>query len=504
MRYQLGIDFGTTYTAAAVHRAGRAEIVPLGNRAAAVPSVLFLRADDTILTGEAAARRAVTEANRVARGFKRRIGDPTPLVVGGTPYAAEALTAKLLRWVVDLVTEREGGPPARIAISHPANWGAFKQDFLSQAVRMAELGEVTMLTEPEAAAISYASNERVEIGDVVAVYDLGGGTFDAAVLRKIEAGFEVLGAPEGIEHLGGIDFDEAVLVHVDQALDGALEQLDPTDPIAVAAVARLRQECVDAKEALSSDTETSIPVILPNLQAAVRLVRGEFEAMIRPALASTIAALRRALRSARLEPEQISTVLLVGGSSRIPLVAQMVSSALERPVAVDAHPKHAIALGAALAAGQCEASPPAGRPVPHVPTPRIPRPAPERVGVRGTVPGEQDGRRSDPAPQPERAPAEAGLLTGAGSGGVASAGVSGPVVAVPPLSPSRPESWKPAPWPAPAATDTAAVLPPVAGELNEPRVGALRVLRIAIGVSALVLAAILLVRSLDPVSLFSG
>jgi len=115
-------------------------------------------------------------------------------------------------------------------------------------------------------------------------------------LRVGERGFDILGRPEGIEGLGGVDFDEAVFTHVDQTLDGAVSRLDPADPRATSAVIRLRNECVNAKEALSADTETSIPVLLPDLQTEVRLTRGEFERMIRPAIGATIASLRRALR----------------------------------------------------------------------------------------------------------------------------------------------------------------------------------------------------------------
>lgn len=356
MTYQLGVDLGTTYTAAAVYRDGRAQIVELGSRAAAIPSVLFVK-DDDLLVGEAATRRGVGEPGRLAREFKRRFGDPTPLILGGSPFAADALTAKVLRWTVDTVTEREGGAPERVTVCHPANWGQFKKDLLEQALRLAGLTEADTITEPEAAAIYYASNERVETGTVVAVYDLGGGTFDAAVLRKTADGFEILGRPEGIEHLGGVDFDQAILAKVDEAVGGALASLDPADTNNAKAAARLRDEIVDAKEALSSDTDVSIPVAFPNLQTEVRLTRNEFEDIIRPSIAETIAALRRALGSAGIEPADVSKVLLVGGSSRIPLVAQMVSAELDRPVAVDAHPKHAIPLGAAIAAARLEAEP---------------------------------------------------------------------------------------------------------------------------------------------------
>src|SRR5690606_28090011 len=141
-------------------------------------------------------------------------------------------------------------------------------------------------------------------------------------------GFEILGQPEGIERLGGIDFDAAVFNHVTKALGGKLDELDEDDPATIAAVARLREECVEAKEALSSDTDASIPVLLPNIATEVRLTRAELEAMVRPALHSTIEALRRALRSADVTPEQLHSVLLVGGSSRMPLVAQLVGAEL--------------------------------------------------------------------------------------------------------------------------------------------------------------------------------
>ena len=350
MSYSLGVDLGTSYTAAAIARDGRVEIANLGNQSATIPSVVLLKEDHTVLTGDAANRRGVTEPDRVGRGFKRRVGESAPILLGGAPQSAEALMAHLLRWVADEVAAREGGPAEHLAVCHPANWGQYKQDLLAQAVRIAELGRATFLTEPEAAAIHYASNQRVGPGEIVAVYDLGGGTFDAAVLRKTDDGFEILGEPEGIERLGGMDFDAAVFAHVERSLGDRLAELDPGDPTAAAALARLRHECVDAKEALSTDTDVSIQVLLPNVQTEVGLTRAEFETMIRPSLTDSIGAMRRALASAAVEPEQVQTVLLVGGSSRIPLVAEIVGNELGRPVAVDAHPKHAVALGAAMAA----------------------------------------------------------------------------------------------------------------------------------------------------------
>ena len=350
MAYSLGVDLGTTYTAAATWRDGQTEVATLGSRSSSVPSIVLVRDADTVLTGEAAERRAATEPDRVAREFKRRVGDTTPIFLGGSPYSAELLMSELLRWVVAEVAQREGSEPDRVAVSHPANWGAYKRELLDNAIRQANLTNAITLSEPEAAAIHYASTERVDVGDTIAVYDLGGGTFDSAVLRKTETGWQTLGTPEGIERLGGIDFDAAVFAHVQRSLGGALEELDEDDPTAMAAVGRLRQECSAAKEALSSDTDASIPVLLPNLQTQVRLTRGEFEDMIRPQVSMTLDAMRRALTGAGVTADQVKVVLLVGGSSRIPLVSQMITADLGRPVNVDVHPKHAIALGAALAA----------------------------------------------------------------------------------------------------------------------------------------------------------
>ncbi|MDD9370936.1 MAG: Hsp70 family protein, partial [Acidimicrobiales bacterium] len=352
MAYYLGIDLGTTYTAAAAEREGVVEALTLGNRTASVPSVVFLRDDGEILVGETATRRATSDPGRVAREFKRRVGDPTPIILGGTPYAAEMLMARLLRWSVDRVREQQGEDPRAIGLTHPANWGPYKLDLFTQAVRQVDLDAALLLAEPVAAAPFYASQRSLAADSVVAVYDLGGGTFDAAVVRRNAQGFEMVGTPEGMERLGGIDFDEAVFAHVRSAVGDALDRLDPEEPAAQAAVARLRQECIDAKEALSSDTDVSIPVLLPGLQTEVRLTRSEFEAMIRPAISETIVALRRALRSASVKPDEISAVLLVGGSSRIPLVAQMVGAELGRPIAIDAHPKDAIAFGAAIAVAE--------------------------------------------------------------------------------------------------------------------------------------------------------
>ncbi|WP_232664295.1 Hsp70 family protein [Pseudonocardia sp. TRM90224] len=421
MSYVLGIDVGTTRSAAAIGRtgphSGDIEVVTLGDRSSAVPSVIYLGDDGAVVVGEAAERRAVTDPDRVVREFKRRIGDPTPVMVAGRPWAPEELSARLVRWVVDKVAQREGGPTNRIAIAHPAAWGAHKKDLLGGALANQGL-PITFIAEPQAAALHYASAERVEPGSTIAVYDFGGGTFDAAVVHKEANGsFSLLGRPEGLEHLGGIDFDEVVFQHVVEGMPEAFENLDETDPAVLSAVAAIRRECTDAKEALSSDTEVSIQVLMPGARGTVRLHRSEFEAMIRMQVEETVSSLRRAITSAGVAPEQLTAVLLVGGSSRIPLVGEMVSEQLNRPVAVDADPKNAIAKGAALSLTSYGTSRTGG----HAPSPRGGRPPlgaalgaaagaavppPHPGGASGSYPGSSGGY---PAPPTERLSTTGGM-----------------------------------------------------------------------------------------------
>jgi len=369
MAYILGVDIGTSFTAAAVRRVGDpkefgSQVLTLGSRSSDVPSVFFFGDDGQVLVGEVAERRGLDRPDLVVREFKRRIGDSVPIVVGEQVRQPEALYAQMARWVVDRAEEREGGGPEAVILTHPASWGDYKTALVRAALEDVGLGEATLLSEPEAAALQYASQERLEPGSTVAVYDFGGGTFDVAIVRKSGAQrFTVLGQPEGIEHLGGADFDQAVFEHVVGSAGEAFRNLDIADPDVLAALARVRRECVEAKEALSYDSEASIPVLLPGARAQVRLVRSEFEAMIQASVAQTIVALTHSLHTAGCEADDLDAILLVGGSSRVPLIAQMLSGELDRPIAIDADPKASICLGATIA-GAAEDSEHALAPVP--------------------------------------------------------------------------------------------------------------------------------------------
>src|SRR4051794_36966014 len=186
--YDLGVDLGTTFVAAAISRDGRAEMCTLGNQTVVSPAVAYLTEQSTLIFGEAAERRALSQPDRVERAFKRRLGDPTPVVLGGVPYQVTALMAAQLRDILAMVTAVEGEPPGRVALTYPANWGPYRRELFEEIPHLAGLRQHVALTEPEAAAAYYGAARQLGDGDAIAVYDLGGGTFDATVLRKRNGG----------------------------------------------------------------------------------------------------------------------------------------------------------------------------------------------------------------------------------------------------------------------------------------------------------------------------
>src|SRR3954447_640872 len=207
----LGVDLGTTFVAAAVAHDTNVEMFVLGDRSTVIPAAVFARDDGVLVTGDAAARRVVNNPDRVATEIKRRLGDPTPVLLGGRSYAVTDLLGALLQDVLARVGGERGESREEVVLTHPPNWGPYRRELFEDVPRFAGLSSALTVTEPEAAAAFYAATRRLPEGEIIAVYDLGGGTFDATVLQRTAEGLEILGSPEGIERLGGADFDEAVL-----------------------------------------------------------------------------------------------------------------------------------------------------------------------------------------------------------------------------------------------------------------------------------------------------
>ena len=354
MSYFLAIDVGTSRTAASTARsAPDGSIVTaafsLGRSSDSAPSAIFA-ADGELLFGEAAERRGLAQPERLIREFKRRVGDDVPIIAGDQRFAPEELYARMVAWVVDAVTEREGGRPAGISVAVPVTWGGHRSGLVSAALSREISGEVRLISEPEAAARHYEATSPLEPGHALAVYDLGGGTFDAVILRKDddERRVRIVGEPLGIADFGGADFDDIVLRHAIAAAGLSAAGL-AADPAARVGLSTLRRECVEAKEALSFDSEAVVPLLVGQVNSTVRLTRSEFEEMIEDGVERTIDVLATALETADVDSTELDAILLTGGSSRIPRIAELLSERFDRPIAIDADPKAIVALGAARA-----------------------------------------------------------------------------------------------------------------------------------------------------------
>lgn len=366
--YYLAIDVGTSRTAAATARstpdgALLAVPLPLGRNADSTPTTVFI-SDSGLLFGDAAERRGTAQPERLVREFKRRIGDDVPIVAGDRRFSPQDLYALVVGWVIGTAVEREGQHPAGIAVSVPVTWGEYRTQLVQDAIGRLGWSDVQVITEPEAAARHYEATHPLDAGRALAVYDFGGGTFDTVILQKAADGrVDFVGSPVGIPDLGGADFDDIVLRHTVRAAGIPASALAgaQTDAGTRMALASLRRECVDAKESLSFDGEAVVPVLVGDGHGAVRLTRAEFEDMIEPEIERTVEVLEIALEQSGLTADDLDAILLTGGTSRIPRVAQLLSERFDRPIAVDADPKAIIALGAArTAAGVPLGAPAAG------------------------------------------------------------------------------------------------------------------------------------------------
>ncbi|PZG20879.1 hypothetical protein C1I95_08575 [Micromonospora craterilacus] len=360
MPYVLGMHIGNTSTVAAVARRqdgswGRPEPVALRPGPAPLSSTLLRSSDGTFTLGD------VGDANRTARGILGRVGDDVPLLLGGDRYAPQTLIALLAAHVVESVRELEGAAAEAIVLSHPAGWGRHRRDLLQHALWERGLGEVALLPRTVTVAENHAA--RGFPGGLAAVYALGGDTFEAALVRRNSRGrYETVGVPQGLSCLGGTAFDEALAGHVRTVL---ARELAAAGPGAEATLRGLPAECARAKRDLTVGAQTDVQLVLPTGPVRVPVSRLQFEELIRPAVRATVELLLRAVQAAGLTPARLDGVLLTGGSSRIPLVAELLAAA-GLPVETAPDPQATAATGAAVAAAQIRtpAPPPAGPPAP--------------------------------------------------------------------------------------------------------------------------------------------
>jgi actin-like ATPase involved in cell morphogenesis len=446
----LSVDLGTSNTVAVLSAHGRPPRVIEVDGSATMPSALFADDDGNLVVGRDAERRARLDPARFEPNPKRRVDEGTLLLGDVVVPVTEALGA-VLRRVIDETSRQLGGAkPDEVRLTHPAQWGPVRRNVLLAAARLAGMGtNLVLVPEPVAAAAHFASfpGQQLGPGQALAVYDLGAGTFDVAIVAATQNGYTVL-AEAGLPDLGGLDVDQALLEHVGRQVsirDPARWQsiLRPESTGDRRAQRALREDVKAAKEALSRHPQTEVP--LPEPFDDVLVTRVELEALIRPSLLRSVELLAGTIRSTGMTPDRLVGIYLVGGSSRIPLIATLIAeqlrvvpSSLDQPetaVALGAH--HITPEGVSLRTSNIgpQAPPTGGFHQPVVPPP-MPQQAPQPV--------------SQPVPQqaPQPAPLGPGPVSGPPSVPTPVAAPS-PAMGNPVLGP--PSTAFPAQTPAPAS-----------------------------------------------------
>jgi actin-like ATPase involved in cell morphogenesis len=347
----LSVDLGTSNTVAVLSAHGRPPRVVEVDGSATMPSALFADDQGTLVIGRDAERRARLDPARFEPNPKRRIDEGTLLLADQVVPVTEALGA-VLRRVNDETSRQLGGAkPDEVRLTHPAQWGPVRRNVLLAAARLAGMGtSLVLVPEPVAAAAHFASfpGQALVPGHALAVYDLGAGTFDVAIVAATQNGFAVL-AEAGLPDLGGMDVDQALLEHVGRQVsirDPSRWQriLRPESTADRRARRAMAEDVKAAKEALSRHPQTEVP--LPEPFTDVLVTRVELEALIRPSLLRSVELLAGTIRSTGMAPDRLAGIYLVGGSSRIPLIATLIAEQLGVvPSSLD-QPETAVALGA--------------------------------------------------------------------------------------------------------------------------------------------------------------
>ena len=370
----VGIDLGTTNSLVAYVRDGAPYVIRDASGDGLVPSVVSRGDEGTIFVGREAQRRLLTAPGRTAYSVKRFMGRGVddvrdeaallPFRVGGEPggvvriglgdseFTPPELSAFVLRELRQRAEDhfRDQGEfdyeVDRAVITVPAYFNDAQRTATRDAGRIAGLEVLRIISEPTAASLAYGLEKRDR--GLIAVYDLGGGTFDISILRVEDGVFHTL-ATNGDTHLGGDDIDRVLIETVLSELAGSKEQ----DPAYTALVQAIRKSVIQAKWDLSEHEETEIRVesspALPNGYRR-QITRAEFETMIRPLVDRTVGPVTQALTDAGVEPSEIDEVVLVGGSTRIPLVRRLVADRFGRTPHSDLNPDEVVALGAAVQA----------------------------------------------------------------------------------------------------------------------------------------------------------
>lgn len=365
----VGIDLGTTNSLIGFMQDDRPVIIPGEDGSNLVPSVVALDENGQIIVGNAARKNLIETPERAVYSVKRLMGrgledvqdelklfpfrlaadlatgEVLRIKLGDKTFTPPEISAYILRQLKRNAERFFGGPVKQAVVTVPAYFNDAQRQATKDAGRIAGLDVLRLVNEPTAAALAYGLDKKK--AGTVAVYDLGGGTFDISILKLRDGIFEVI-ATNGDTHLGGDDIDNLLIAI---AMDDIQGDLGVDVRRNGEAVQRIRQAVIEAKIALSANVSAKLDVDLPNGERYQREIsRSMFEHMIKPIIDRTISPVRQAMKDAGVSPGQIDEAVLVGGSTRIPLVRETVKQLFQRAPHSDLNPDEVVALGAAVQA----------------------------------------------------------------------------------------------------------------------------------------------------------
>src|SRR6476661_1717613 len=365
----VGIDLGTTNSLVAFMQAESPVVIPGEDGLNLVPSVVALDEQDHIIVGNAARKYLIETPERAVYSIKRLMGrgvediqdelklfpfrladdlaagEVLRIKLGDKTFTPPEISAFILRQLKRNAERYFGGPVTKAVVTVPAYFNDAQRQATKDAGRIAGLEVLRLVNEPTAASLAYGLDKKKN--GIVAVYDLGGGTFDVSILKLHDGIFEVI-ATNGDTHLGGDDIDNLLITI---ALDDIRGDLGIDLRRNAEAVQAIRKSVIEAKIALSTQPSVKLDIELPGSKRYRReITREQFEQLIQPIIDRTVGPCKQALKDANLKPEQIDEVVLVGGSTRIPKVRRLVKGLFHREPHVDLNPDEVVALGAAVQA----------------------------------------------------------------------------------------------------------------------------------------------------------
>ena len=350
----LGIDLGTTNSCVAIMEAGEAVVVPNAEGARTTPSVVGFTKDGERLVGATAKRQAVANADGTVISIKRDMGSDKKVNISGKGYTPQEISAMILGKLKADAERYLGETVTQAVITVPAYFTDAQRQATKDAGKIAGLEVLRIINEPTAAALAYGLDKAGdENGHKILVYDLGGGTFDISVLEIADGVFQVL-ATAGNNKLGGDDFDDRIINYLvsefkqSQGIDLSHDKM---------AMQRLKEAAEKAKIELSgvNQTTVSLPFITADANGPkhleVNITRAKFESLIEDLVEQTIQLTKKAMSDAKLDKNEIEKIIMVGGSSRVPLVVEKVKNFIGKEPFKGINPDECVAIGAAIQAG---------------------------------------------------------------------------------------------------------------------------------------------------------